>query len=75
MARRLSKTGRSLDERAEKVWKWTLRGLGIVAFIYVLVGMKGEVPLPAWVVIGGLIGLPNALPLSSVIEAWKGPTQ
>jgi hypothetical protein len=62
---------RSLDQRAETLWKWTLRGAGILAFFYVLIIMHGEVALGAWVIIGGLIGLPNALPLSQVISSWK----
>lgn len=58
--------------RAELLWKWTLRFVGVLAFSYVLVVRDGDIPLGAWVIIGGLIGLPNALPLGQVIEAWKG---
>lgn len=63
----------TLDQRAEKLWKWILRGAGVLAFAYVLIVMHGDVALGAWVIIGGLIGLPNALPLSQVVGAWKGP--
>lgn len=62
----------TLDERAETAWKWILRGGGMAALWYVLLVMHGEVALGAWVIIGGLIGLPNALPLSQLVTAWKG---
>jgi hypothetical protein len=65
-------SSRSLDQRAERAWKWMLRGMGLAAFGYVLVVMHGNVPLGAWILIGGLIGLPNALPLEQVVQAWKG---
>lgn len=61
----------SLDERLEKLWKWGMRVLGSTGFIYVMLVEHGDVQLGAWVIIGGLIGLPNALPLSQVVAAWK----
>lgn len=65
-------TSPTWDQRAETLWKWILRGAGVLAFAYVLIVMKGDVPLGAWVIIGGLIGLPNALPFTAMVEAWKG---
>lgn len=62
----------SLESKAELLWKWTLRLVGLAGFLYVLIAKDGEVALEAWVIIGGLIGLPNALPLGQVIETWKG---
>lgn len=61
----------SLDERLEKLWKWGMRFLGCLGFVYVMLIEHGNVQLGAWVIIGGLIGLPNALPLSQVVTAWR----
>lgn len=70
-ARKPDPDAATLDARAEKAWKWILRGAGVAAFIYVLTVMHGNVALGAYVIIGGLIGLPNALPLSQVVSAWR----
>lgn len=49
-----------------------LRGAGLAAFSYVLIAMGGDVALGAYIIIGGLIGLPNVLSLQQLINARTG---
>lgn len=42
--------------RSEKAWMWVVRVLGGSSLVYVLIVLKGEIPTPGWVVIGGLLG-------------------
>lgn len=60
------------DSRGERAWKWMLRGAGLAAFSYVLIAMGGDVALGAYIIIGGLIGLPNVLSLQQLINARTG---
>lgn len=58
----------SFDQRAEVAWKWLLRLAGLTAFLYVLLFKGGDVPLGVFVLIGGLIGLPNVVSLQQVLN-------
>lgn len=49
-----------MDERAETAWKWALRGLGVFGFI-VLVAFWRDAPVAFYVLLGGLLGLPNVI--------------
>lgn len=60
-----------LEQKAEALWKWALRGAGLLAFSYVLIVMHGDIALGAYVIIGGLIGLPNVVSPAALIAAWK----
>lgn len=55
------------------MWKWILRGVGVAAFVYVLVVMDGEVALGAYIIIGGLIGLPNVLGWQQALNSPPPP--
>jgi hypothetical protein len=57
----------NFEARAELLWKWALRMAGILAFAYVLVFQHGDVALGAYVIIGGLIGLPQVLSLRDLL--------
>lgn len=51
-----------MAERAELAWRWVLRGLGIVllaATAAVDLATHQEVPIALYVLIGGLLGLPD----------------
>jgi hypothetical protein len=56
------------DQKAELLWKWLLRLGGFAAFVYVLTFMHGNVPVAAYVLIGGLIGLPNVISWQQVLN-------
>lgn len=60
--------GTSLEQRAEALWKWVLRLAGIAAFAYVLIAKDGNVPLGVFVLIGGLIGLPNVITAQQLLN-------
>jgi hypothetical protein len=40
----------------ERAWIWIARLLGGTSFSYVMLALQGNVPTPAYVVIGGLLG-------------------
>lgn len=42
--------------KAEHAWIWIARLLGGGSFAYVLLVLQGNVPAPAYVLIGGLLG-------------------
>lgn len=50
-----------MDERLESGWKWVLRGLGIVGFLYLIIVFKTEAPVAFYVLLTGLLGLPNII--------------
>jgi hypothetical protein len=56
------------SEIGELAWKWILRLAGIAAFVYILVARAGDVPVGTYVIIGGLIGLPNVISLQSALN-------
>jgi len=41
---------------AERAWIWLARLLGGSMFVYSMVALGGDVPTPAYAVIGGLLG-------------------
>lgn len=49
-----------MDDRAEKAWKWLLRGLGIVGFGYLLI-KDPNAPVAFYVLLAGLLGLPSVI--------------
>lgn len=49
-----------MDERAERAWKWLLRGLGVVGFAFLLITDR-DAPVAFYVLLGGLLGLPNII--------------
>lgn len=49
------------DARAELLWKWVLRSVGLATFLYILLARNGDVPAAVFVIVGGLIGLPNVI--------------
>jgi hypothetical protein len=61
-------TNQSFEQRAETAWKWLLRLAGLGAFLYVLIFRGGDVPLGIFVLIGGLIGLPNVISLQQMLN-------
>jgi hypothetical protein len=63
----------SLDQRAEALWKWLLRLAGLAAFVYVLIAKDGDVPLGVFVLIGGLIGLPNVISAQQLLNRKDEP--
>lgn len=63
---------KSFEQRAETLWKWALRLAGIAAFAYILVVKGGDVALGAYVLVGGLIGLPNVIGLQQLLNAKGG---
>jgi hypothetical protein len=56
----------------EVLWKWMLRLAGLGAFAYVLIHHKGEVPVGVYVIIGGLIGLPNVITWQNMLNQGQG---
>lgn len=48
------------NDRLEAAWKWVLRALGIVGFIY-LITAKPDAPVAFYVLLAGLLGLPNVI--------------
>lgn len=56
------------DRNAEKLWKWILRLSGLAAFFYILFARDGDVPAAVFVIIGGLIGLPNVISLQQALN-------
>lgn len=60
----------TLDQRAETLWKWALRLVGLSAFVYVLIQGQ-DVPVAVYVLIGGLIGLPNVVSLQQLLNQRK----
>jgi hypothetical protein len=68
----------SADARGEILWKWMLRIVGVATFIYILLVMKGDAPAAVFVIVGGLIGLPNVVSLQQALnqrrEAPELPT-
>lgn len=51
-----------MADRAEQAWRWVLRGLGIAlltAAATVDLATHQEVPVALYVLIGGLLGLPD----------------
>lgn len=69
MARR---TLQSIDATAELLWKWLLRLLGVGAFIYVLVGLHGNVPAAIYFLIGGFVGLPSIIGWQKAVRDAMG---
>lgn len=55
----------------EILWKWILRLIGLLAFLYVLVFMHGNVPVGTYFLIGGFTGLPNVFSLQKVLNGGK----
>lgn len=49
-----------MDDRLERGWKWVLRGLGVLGFLYLLT-FKPDVPVAFYVLLSGLLGLPNVI--------------
>lgn len=41
---------------SEKAWIWTARMAGLSAFAFAAVGLQFEIPTPAYVLIGGMLG-------------------
>jgi hypothetical protein len=60
---------KSFDQRAEVLWKWALRLVGIAAFAYILISKGGNVPLGVFVIVGGLIGLPNIISAQQLLNS------
>jgi hypothetical protein len=63
----------SRTARGETAWKWLLRAVGVAAFLYVLIVKDGDVPMGAYVLIAGLIGLPSVVGLQQAIN--KGSSE
>jgi hypothetical protein len=59
----------TFEQKAERLWKWALRLVGLLAFAFVLVVKDGDVALGAYVIIGGLIGLPHVLSLRDLLNS------
>jgi hypothetical protein len=53
-----------MDDRAERAWKWFLRGLGVLSFFFLL-GIKAighqDPGVQYFVLTAGLLGLPNVI--------------
>jgi hypothetical protein len=49
-----------MDAQLEVAWKWALRFLGVVGFVYLL-AYKPTWPIAAYALLGGLLGLPNVI--------------
>lgn len=61
------------EQKAELLWKWILRLSGLLAFGYILLVKDGNVPATVYVIVGGLIGLPNVITLQNALnERRKG---
>jgi hypothetical protein len=56
------------DAKLELVWKWVLRLAGMAAFVYILLNKGGQAPVAVYVLIGGLIGLPNVVSWQQVLN-------
>lgn len=61
------------DARGDLAWKWLLRLSALAAFFYVLLAMRGEVPLGVYVLIGGMAGLPNIMSLQQALNQKANP--
>jgi hypothetical protein len=59
------------DAKLELIWKWLLRLAGLAAFIYTLLAKGGAAPVAAYVLIGGLIGLPNIISWQQVLNRGR----
>lgn len=42
--------------RSERAWIWTARVSGLSAFAFAAVALQFQIPTPAYVVIGGMLG-------------------
>lgn len=60
------------EQKAELLWKWMLRLSGLAAFAYILLAKDGDVPAAVYVIVGGLIGLPNVITLQNAINEKRG---
>lgn len=63
-----SPTSLTAEQKGELAWKWTLRLCGLAAFVYILLVKNGDVPAAVYVIVGGLIGLPNVISLQSALN-------
>jgi hypothetical protein len=56
-----------MDKKAEVLWKWILRGLGIGGFIFLLLNDL-RAPVAYYVFLAGLLGLPNIISLQQELR-------
>lgn len=56
------------DTQGDLIWKWLLRVAALGAFFYVLIALKGDIPLGFYVLIGGMGGLPHAVSLQQALN-------
>jgi hypothetical protein len=63
------------ERTADLLWKWVLRVVGLVSFAYVLFVMRGDVAVAVYVLIGGLIGLPNVVSLQGLLNEGRETIQ
>lgn len=54
---------------SERAWIWTARVIGGAMFVYAAVVLRFEIPTPAYIVIGGLLGGEHAYKASRKAEA------
>lgn len=64
----MSHSSLTADQKGEMLWKWTLRLAGLAAFGYILLAKDGNVPAAVYVIVGGLIGLPNVITLQNALN-------
>lgn len=53
-----------MDDRAERWWKWVLRGLGVLGFFFLLylkLVSHQDPSVSFYVLLSGLLGLPNVI--------------